>query len=250
MSETCGGCVYDGRPLDGVAVEIGADGRVRIGGPVVFAGYDGEPELTAAACGTAGSSPRTSAARRRRAARVTGRVDDVVISGGVNVPAAGGRRAGSATHPDVRRGRGGRRARRRSGASGSSRWSSATSALDDAARLGRPPSTRARGRRVESCSSTALPLLPNGKVDRLAAARRWRRRWPEPRVFSIPMRTRFRGITVREGMLLRGRRGVGRVQPVPGVRRRRGRRALAGRCAGRRPTIGWPDPLRDRCRST
>ena len=31
----------------------------------------------------------------------------------------------------------------------------------------------------------------------------------EVRVFSIPMRVRFRGITVREGMLIRGDAGVG-----------------------------------------
>ena len=32
------------------------------------------------------------------------------------------------------------------------------------------------------------------------------------RVFSIPMRVRFRGITVREGLLIRGERGLGRVE--------------------------------------
>jgi O-succinylbenzoic acid--CoA ligase len=47
MTETCGGCVYDGRPLDGVRVTIGdeddpraaAGGRIWIGGPVLFSGY-------------------------------------------------------------------------------------------------------------------------------------------------------------------------------------------------------------------
>ena len=39
MSETCGGCVYDGRPLDAVQVDIGTDGRIRIAGPVLFSGY-------------------------------------------------------------------------------------------------------------------------------------------------------------------------------------------------------------------
>ena len=33
MSETCGGCVYDGVPLDGVEVGIDPDGRIRLGGP-------------------------------------------------------------------------------------------------------------------------------------------------------------------------------------------------------------------------
>ena len=50
MSETCGGCVYDGVPLDGVdACELRDDGRVALGGPVVFAGYRLRPDLTAAA---------------------------------------------------------------------------------------------------------------------------------------------------------------------------------------------------------
>jgi len=47
MSETCGGCVYDGVPLDGVSVRADADGRLRISGPVLMNGYYGQPELTA-----------------------------------------------------------------------------------------------------------------------------------------------------------------------------------------------------------
>ena len=44
MTETCGGCVYDGIPLDGVQVRIGEDDeRIWIGGPVLFSGYLGGP---------------------------------------------------------------------------------------------------------------------------------------------------------------------------------------------------------------
>lgn len=39
MSETAGGCVYDGVPLDGVRVRIAADGRVVIGGSTLARGY-------------------------------------------------------------------------------------------------------------------------------------------------------------------------------------------------------------------
>ncbi|GFG63357.1 putative 2-succinylbenzoate--CoA ligase [Mycobacterium kubicae] len=39
MSETAGGCVYDGVPLDGVRLRIGADGRIAIGGPMLAKGY-------------------------------------------------------------------------------------------------------------------------------------------------------------------------------------------------------------------
>ena len=38
-SETAGGCVYDGRPLDGVEVRIGPSGRIAIGGATVAKGY-------------------------------------------------------------------------------------------------------------------------------------------------------------------------------------------------------------------
>ncbi len=48
MSETCGGCVYDGVPLDGVQVRLAAgSGQIEISGPVLFSGYLGQPELTA-----------------------------------------------------------------------------------------------------------------------------------------------------------------------------------------------------------
>jgi o-succinylbenzoate---CoA ligase len=87
MSETCGGCVYDGRPLDGVAVKVGADARVRIGGPVVFTGYDGQPGLTAQAKeGDWFVTQDHGRIDHDGLLEVTGRVDDVVVSGGVNVP--------------------------------------------------------------------------------------------------------------------------------------------------------------------
>src|ERR1700678_3137011 len=48
MTETCGGCVYDGLPLDGVRVAVRDDdaGRIWIAGPVLFSGYrPARPEL-------------------------------------------------------------------------------------------------------------------------------------------------------------------------------------------------------------
>jgi o-succinylbenzoate---CoA ligase len=39
MSETAGGCVYDGVPLDGVRLRLASDGRVSIGGPTLAKGY-------------------------------------------------------------------------------------------------------------------------------------------------------------------------------------------------------------------
>ena len=64
------------------------------------------------------------------------------------------------------------------------------------------------------------------------------------RVWSIPMRTRFRGITVREGMLLRGAAGWGEFSPFleygPAVA------APWLRAAREAADDGWPAPLRDR----
>jgi o-succinylbenzoate---CoA ligase len=86
-SETAGGCVYDGLPLDGVALAIGRDGRVRIGGPTLFERYDGDPALTAESL-VDGWFLTSDAGRLDEDGRlqVLGRIDDVVISGGVNVP--------------------------------------------------------------------------------------------------------------------------------------------------------------------
>ena len=39
MSETAGGCVYDGVPLDGVGLRLAADGRIVIGGATLAKGY-------------------------------------------------------------------------------------------------------------------------------------------------------------------------------------------------------------------
>ncbi len=87
MSETCGGCVYDGVALDGVAVALGDDGRIRIGGPVLFDGYDGRPDVTATVL-VDGWFLTSDYGRLDDDGRlqVLGRMDDVVISGGVKVP--------------------------------------------------------------------------------------------------------------------------------------------------------------------
>lgn len=87
MSETCGGCVYDGVPLPGVRVEL-VDGRIRLGGPMAFAGYRLRPDLTAQVLD--GDVVATSDRGRWVEGRleVLGRFDDVVISGGENVDLA------------------------------------------------------------------------------------------------------------------------------------------------------------------
>jgi o-succinylbenzoate---CoA ligase len=86
MSETCGGCVYDGRPLDGVDVSADSEGRIHIRGSVLFDGYDGRPDLTAQTLvdGVLRTQDVGGFDADGRLV-VTGRVDDVVVSGGVNV---------------------------------------------------------------------------------------------------------------------------------------------------------------------
>ncbi len=86
-AETAGGCVYDGLPLDGMAVALDADGRIRISGPTLFDGYEGDPELTARSL-VDGWFLTSDVGRLDEFGRlsVLGRVDDVVVSGGVNVP--------------------------------------------------------------------------------------------------------------------------------------------------------------------
>ncbi|WP_344735649.1 AMP-binding protein [Nocardioides fonticola] len=100
-AETAGGCVYDGVPLDAVALAVGADGRLRIGGPTLFAGYDGDPELTASVL-VDGWFLTSDAGRLDHDGRleVLGRLDDVVVTGGVNVPGGVVARRLRA-HPDI-----------------------------------------------------------------------------------------------------------------------------------------------------
>ena len=62
-------------------------------------------------------------------------------------------------------------------------------------------------------------------------------------VFSIPLRTRFRGITVREGVLLRGDAGWGEWSPFLEYDDATARPWLA--CAREAADVGWPPPLRD-----
>lgn len=89
MTETSGGCVYDGTPLTGVRVRLD-EGRVLVGGPVLADGYPDDPELTA---------ERFTVAEGRRwfltddagemtedgRLRLLGRVDDLINTGGFKV---------------------------------------------------------------------------------------------------------------------------------------------------------------------
>ncbi|HEY2204980.1 MAG TPA: o-succinylbenzoate--CoA ligase [Pseudonocardia sp.] len=91
MSETAGGCVYDGVPLDGVTVRLAEpDGRIRLGGPTLALGYLDAPGPTAEAFrdGWFATSDLGAWSPDGRL-RVLGRADDVITTGGKKVhPAA------------------------------------------------------------------------------------------------------------------------------------------------------------------
>ena len=127
MSETCGGCVYDGQPLPGVSMEVDqATGAIWLSGPMLATGYLGDEERTKrcfvsrpqAGVGASGVGGTASAAESAEAGaggpgagsdagageparrwfitsdrghivdgrlQVLGRLDDVIISGGIKV---------------------------------------------------------------------------------------------------------------------------------------------------------------------
>lgn len=104
MTETCGGCVYDGRPLDGVEVRVGPeDGRVLLRGPVLFDGYRGRPGSDAPGVdgGADGwwATPDVGELVHGRL-RILGRADDVIVTGGEKVSASTVTTA-LLDHPDV-----------------------------------------------------------------------------------------------------------------------------------------------------
>ena len=98
MTETCGGCVYDGIPLDGVRAEVRDDGRIWISGPVLFSGYLGGPRAPADGWFRTGDLGMLDAAGRLT---VRGRADDVINTGGHKV-VAGEVAAALHTCPGVR----------------------------------------------------------------------------------------------------------------------------------------------------
>ena len=191
MSETGGGCVYDGRPLGGVELAVqdpDADGagRILISGPVLAEGYLHSSDRMPGAA----EDFRESAGRRLLATsdrgrlrpdgrlEVLGRLDDVIITGGVKVEPRRVEEAltsidavaeacvvglpdeqwGSVVAAAVVLEPGGQRG-------GSNRWDSAT--LRTTAR-GRLDGAHIPKRVV---ALEALPLRPSGKVDRRAVAR-------------------------------------------------------------------------------
>lgn len=99
MTETAGGCVYDGVPLDGVQVRV-RDGGVELAGPVLGLGFRLDPVATAEAFVDGWFRTRDAGEIVDGRLTVTGRLDDVLVTGGVNV-APQAVEAALREHPDV-----------------------------------------------------------------------------------------------------------------------------------------------------
>ena len=91
MSETAGGCVYDGLPLPVTRMHIDNDRHVVLGGDTIAHGYLAEPELSADAFSTDADGVRwfrtddLGHIDEEGLLVVDGRADDVINTGGVKV---------------------------------------------------------------------------------------------------------------------------------------------------------------------
>ncbi len=88
-TETSGGCVYDGVPLDGTTVRV-VDGELHITGPTLADGYLDDPARTDAsfvrdAEGVRWYRTADAGTVDDGLVQVTGRIDNVIVSGGINV---------------------------------------------------------------------------------------------------------------------------------------------------------------------
>jgi O-succinylbenzoic acid--CoA ligase len=88
-TETSGGCVYDGVPLDTTAVRV-VDGELRLAGPMLAEGYLGDRALTARTFlrdehGIRWYRTGDLGLVEDGVVRVHGRADNVIVSGGINI---------------------------------------------------------------------------------------------------------------------------------------------------------------------
>jgi len=91
-TETSGGCIYNGTPLDGVEVEIGDDNRIAIRGKVLAQNLANEDGWYF-----------TSDAGHFEDGKVVidGRIDDIVITGGENISLTAIDRVLAQSYPDI-----------------------------------------------------------------------------------------------------------------------------------------------------
>lgn len=175
MSETAGGCVYDGVPLDGVRVSTDGEtpGRIKIAGDVLANGYRNAPDATAAAFADGWFHTSDLGRVTDGKLEVIGRADDVINTGGVKVAAAAVERT-LRGHPGVHD----------VAVVGlpDAEWGEVIAAAVVATDPARPPAAGDLAGHVRSQDGAraapklvrivdALPLLGPGKVDRSAVRR-------------------------------------------------------------------------------
>jgi O-succinylbenzoic acid--CoA ligase len=85
MSETAGGCVYDGLPLDGVEVRIESDGRIVLGGATLAKGYRNPADPDPFAEPGWFRTDDAGALDDSGVLRVLGRIDEAISTGGLTV---------------------------------------------------------------------------------------------------------------------------------------------------------------------
>jgi len=173
MTETCGGVVYDGRPLPGTEVSLDTWGRIRLRGPTLFNGYlgrGGADEAIGPGIDTWFTTADLGRFTDDGRLVVVGRTDDVVITGGVNVaPAAV--EAALADHPDV--------AQVCVVGFPDPRWGQRVTAVVQPRTDDAPPTLDSLRRFAENRLPAAalpralivvpgIPILPSGKPDRVA----------------------------------------------------------------------------------
>lgn len=88
MSETAGGCVYDGVPLPDMTIRLDDAGRISLGGPTVAAGYlerVTDDPFSVAADGTRWFRTDDLGEVTDGVLRVIGRADDLIMTGAIKV---------------------------------------------------------------------------------------------------------------------------------------------------------------------
>jgi O-succinylbenzoic acid--CoA ligase len=87
LTESCGGIVYDERPLPGCEVRVSDEGEIQLRGPTLMLGYRFDPEATAAAFTPDGWLRTGDAGELDREGRlhVIGRADELIKTGGERV---------------------------------------------------------------------------------------------------------------------------------------------------------------------
>ena len=85
MTETSGGCIYDGIPLDCVDVEITTEGRIKIRGPILASAYLNDPTGWERALVDGWFVTNDLGVFDSGKLKIQGRVDDVIVSGGEKI---------------------------------------------------------------------------------------------------------------------------------------------------------------------